>query len=906
MTQPPPYAPSAGTMPGGRAPGARSIGSLPPAQQGLIAQVLSVRCGPRSALLTPGSPVTVGRDPLAQLTVDDSRVSRAHLVLTALGANQVGVEDRSSNGTFLNGRRLDGHTGPGAPGAVLVAPFTLMIGAVDGYPLTVEAASSHNPIESSPFSTIMVRRPPSTAGPSAATGPSLPRRGAAPPTGPTPRPGYPGSSPSTAAWGAPSPAESSPLTAPMPSEQPFPPSGRRMADSTGPGQTGPSAPPVPTAPNVPTAPPGRMADQAPGTPSRPAGGTWTVGRDPNAAICIDDPLVSRAHAELRPAGDGFDVVDLRSSNGTWINSRRITRGHLGPGDRLTVGRTSLVCRDGQLSLVAPPRTTLAAHHISFALPTGKQLLDDVNFGLPAGSLVAVIGPSGAGKSTLLKALTGSQPATAGTVVYEGEDLYRNYDGLRGRIGVVPQDDLVHGRLTVRQALDYAARLRLPKDYTADQRNHEIDRVMGELSLAEHASTTVSRLSGGQRKRVSVALELLTQPSLLFLDEPTSGLDPNLDRSVMRLLRRQADTGRVVIVITHSVANLAACDKVMLLAPGGKIAYFGPPAELMAHFQMDDYADVFEAVTGEPDVWQQRFAGSPLAADAAPPEQNAQQGGGKARVRVSSAARQWRTLVSRQFRIMLTDRNFVLSSLMMPVLIALMALAVPGSAGFGPQGRDHPGEASTLLTILIIGASFMGVSASIRELIAERPIFLRERAVGLSQQMYLMSKVTVLLVLSVLQTVLLLGVVMIGKDGPGDGILMPGWPELGVAVFGTAFSSAVIGLLISALVSTSEQVMPAMVVAVMAQLVLCGGIIEVSGRTFMEILALPMPGRWGYAQAAGTIDLQKIRLDGPGAVKDRLWDHDLQSWLIGCGAVVAICLVAWVATALVLRRQKATA
>jgi ABC-type multidrug transport system ATPase subunit len=646
--------------------------------------------------------------------------------------------------------------------------------------------------------------------------------------------------------------------------------------------------------------------EIPEAPAGPAGGTWTIGRDPNAAICIDDPLVSRAHAQLRPAGDGFDVVDLRSSNGTWINSQRITRGHLGPGDRLTVGRTSLVCRDGQLSLVAPPRTTLAAHHISFTLPGGKQLLDDVTFGLPAGSLVAVIGPSGAGKSTLLKALTGSQPATAGTVIYEGEDLYRNYDGLRGRIGVVPQDDLVHGRLTVRQALDYAAKLRLPKDYTAEQRNHEIERVMGELGLAEHANTTVSRLSGGQRKRVSVALELLTQPSLLFLDEPTSGLDPNLDRSVMRLLRRQADTGRVVIVITHSVANLAACDRVMLLAPGGKIAYFGPPGDLMTHFQMDDYADVFEAVTGEPQVWQQRFAHSPLAADAAPPEQHVQGGGGRTRVRVSSAARQWRTLVSRQFRIMLTDRNFVLSSLMMPVLIALMALAIPGSAGFGPQSRDHPGEASTLLTILIIGASFMGVSSSIRELIAERPIFLRERAVGLSQQMYLMSKVTVLLLLSLVQTVLLLGVVMIGKDGPGDGILMPGWPELGLAVFGTAFSSAVIGLLISALVSTSEQVMPAMVVAVMAQLVLCGGIIEVSGRTFMEILALPMPGRWGYAQAAGTIDLQKIRLDGPGAVKDRLWDHDLTSWLIGCGAVLAICLVSWVATALVLRRQKATA
>lgn len=830
MTQQP-YAPPPDTA--WRTPGSPASG---PRAAGPIAQVLTVTSGPRTTLLTPGIPVRVGRDPGSQLLVDDSRISRTHLVLTLLGGNQVGLEDHSSNGTFLQGsqdtqgaRGLPGAAGRRLPGGtVLTAPFTVMMGAPDGYPLQVRAATGGNPIESSPFATIMAPQRPAPSGP-----------------------GSPASGP---------PAPHSPAS----------------------GPTAPSAP----------------------APAR--AGTWLIGRDPTAAICIDDPLVSRAHAELRPTGDGFDVVDLHSSNGTWINSRRIAHGHLGQGDRLTVGRTTLVCHDRQLSPMAPPRTTLAAHDVSFALPDGKKLLDDVTFGLPAGSLVAVIGPSGAGKSTLLKALTGSQPATSGSVVYEGEDLYRNYDGLRGRIGVVPQDDLVHARLTVRQALGYAAKLRLPKDYTAAQRGHEVDRVMNDLGLVEHAGTTISRLSGGQRKRVSVALELLTQPSLLFLDEPTSGLDPNLDRSVMRLLRSQADTGRVVFVITHSVANLSLCDTVMLLAPGGKIAYFGPPAQLMGHFQMNDYADVFEAVTAQPDLWKERFARSPLAADAAPPERAAPRGGGRARVRVSSAARQWSTLVSRQFRILASDRNLMLSTIFMPVLIALMALAIPGGAGFGSQEREHPGEASTLLTIMVIGAAFMGVSSSIRELIAERPIFLRERAVGLSQQMYLMSKVTVLLFLSVVQTALVIGVVMIGKDGPGPGVLMPGWPELAIAIFGTAFSSAMLGLLISAIVSTNEQVMPAMVVSVMAQLVLCGGIIQVTDRTVMEVLAAPMPGRWGYAQASSTVNLQSIRIPAPGAVDDWLWKHEATSWLASGGAMLAICLLAWVATAVVLRRQKANA
>lgn len=835
----------------------------------VLAPVLTVTCGPRTTLLAQGTPIRIGRDPGAQLVIDDGHISRTHLVLTALGGDRVGVEDHSSNGSFLNGSRI-GST-------VLVAPFTLALGAPDGFPVHIEAASGHSPVESSPFSTVMVHRQP----------------GMAPGPGARSQPGGPGGPGGFGGAGGPGSA-SGPGTQGGPGAQGTP------GAQGGPGQATPAT--------APQAVPPQNAPQT--TPQAPGPGTpiWGIGRDPHNAIVIDDPLVSRSHAQLRPAGNGFDVWDLRSGNGTYINSRRISRGHLGEGDRLTVGRTNLVLRAGQLTLAAPPRNILAAHGLCFTLPNGKQLLHDVSFGLLTGSLVAVIGPSGAGKSTLLKALTGSQPATSGAVVYEDEDLYRNYAELKGRIGVVPQDDLVHTRLTVRQALDYAARLRLPKDYTAAQRDHEIDRVMADLGLAEHAATTISRLSGGQRKRVSVALELLTQPSLLLLDEPTSGLDPNLDRSVMRLLRSQADAGRVVIVITHSISNLAACDKVLLLAPGGRVAYFGAPDQLLEHFQMADYADVFEAVTAEPQLWAQRAGNPPDAMPAGqPPARPGGSGARRRRTRVSSATRQWSTLASRQMRLIASDRNYLLSSLFMPIVIALMALAIPGSGGFGPHDPKHPGEASTLLTIIVIGASFMGVSASIRELIAERPIFLRERAVGLSQQMYLLSKVTMLVLISAVQSALLIGVVLIGKDPPGNGVILgPGWLELGVCVFGTAFSSAVAGLLISSVVSTNEQVMPAMVVFVMAQLVLCGGIIEVAGRTAMEILAAPAPGRWGYAQSASTIDLTHIRPPSPGAHEDWLWRHEATQWLISGSALAAICLVSWVATAVVLRRQRASA
>ncbi len=216
-------------------------------------------------------------------------------------------------------------------------------------------------------------------------------------------------------------------------------------------------------------------------------------------------------------------------------------------------------------------------------PKGKTLLEGVGFSLEENSLLAVVGPSGAGKSTLLRALTGFRPADSGTVEYADRDLYADYDELRQRIGLVPQDDILHPQLTVRRALAYAARLRFPSDVSVPEREARIDQVIGELGLGGQAEQRIDSLSGGQRKRTSVALELLTRPSLLFLDEPTSGLDPGLDKSVMHTLRGLADDGRTVVVVTHNVANLDVCDRLLLLAPGGTLAYFGPPREALQYF-----------------------------------------------------------------------------------------------------------------------------------------------------------------------------------------------------------------------------------------------------------------------------------------------------------------------------------
>ncbi|MDO5498759.1 MAG: ATP-binding cassette domain-containing protein [Propionibacteriaceae bacterium] len=631
-----------------------------------------------------------------------------------------------------------------------------------------------------------------------------------------------------------------------------------------------------------------------------------MGRDEGNEIVLDDPLVSRRHALLVPQGAGFGVSDLDSLNGVFINGRPISHvGYLGPGDCLSIGRTSFFTQNGDLlrQEIQPP--SLTATGLSFVLKGGKQLISNVSFAIGSGSLVAVIGPSGAGKSTLLRAITGTQPATSGRVIYQGLDLYANFAQLRRLIGVVPQDDVVHRQLTVEQALRYAAELRLPADYSRADREREVTRVVNDLDLTDHRGTPITRLSGGQRKRTSVAMELLAQPDLLLLDEPTSGLDPNLDRSVMQLLRRQADGGRTVMVVTHSTDNLEICDYVLILAPGGYLAYFGRPDGVLPYFAAARYADVFKQLTDDPRMHAQRWeALAPQTAEvpvAPRPGGRGAIGGGKpSRQRYS---RQWSTLVRRLVRIIASDRSYALSTLVLPIVIALMALAIPGETGFGPPDLEAPSEPSQVLVIITVGAAFMGMASSIRELIAERPIFLRERTVGLSPLVYLASKVCVLLLLTFVQSGLLIGIVRLVKPGPETALWLPnGTLELWLAAFGTAAASAMLGLFLSALVGSNEQTMPALVVTVMAQLVFCGGLIEITDRGFLEVLAGVFPSRWGFAQAAATMDLTALN---PKLAPDDLWEHTMTAWVTSAIALVTISLVSVLGAAIRLHRQKAT-
>ena len=343
-----------------------------------------------------------------------------------------------------------------------------------------------------------------------------------------------------------------------------------------------------------------------------------IGRRPDNDIVVHDLGVSKAHAELKMSPTGrYQIFDLGSHNGTFVNGQRVNQAELTEDDIVSIGHATFRLAGGVLTeYIDEGNVPFEAQELRVAVGDGgkqKVLLEGISFPLAERSMMAVIGPAGAGKSTLLNALTGKRQATTGSVFYDFRDLYANYDELKHRIGLVPQESVTHDQLTAKSALGYAAELRFPPDITETDRNQRVDEVLGELEMTQHANTRIVRLSGGQKKRVNIGLELLTKPSLLFLDEPTSPLDPHLKRELFGQMKKMTESGQSVVVITHDVESklIDQCDRLIVLAPGGRMAYFGPPADGLKYFAAGDWADVFQAFSDDPAAdWSGRFRNSP--------------------------------------------------------------------------------------------------------------------------------------------------------------------------------------------------------------------------------------------------------------------------------------------------------
>lgn len=592
----------------------------------------------------------------------------------------------------------------------------------------------------------------------------------------------------------------------------------------------------------------------------PAEGELRIGRAADAQLPLDHPRVSNDHATISGHAGRYVLTDNASSSGTFVNDRAVSEQELRDGDVVRIGGHRLVVRGDHLELT---ETTggfgLDAFGLSVVVGKGKRILDDVSLSIRPQEFVAIVGGSGSGKSTLLKALCAFRPASDGVVLLGGVDLYEHYEAYRSELGYVPQDDIVHRELPVTSELGYAARLRMPRDTTRAERDQRVREVLDELTLTEQASTTVRALSGGQRKRVSIGVELLTRPGTFFLDEATSGLDPGTESQMMRLLRGLADQGRTVVLVTHATKNVMTCDKVVFLARGGRLAYFGPPEEALSYFGVSDFDEIYAALeTGNPDDWAERFRRSPLyvehvvtpLSNSRPPSGGGAQGTGGRPLPppttgqgLGAALSQFVVLTQRYIDTMRRDRRTALLLLAIsPVLGALDFVLWHRNVLDPVTGDMH--RTMTLLFVVVVISMLVGSITSVRELVKEAAIYRRERMVGLQLVPYVCSKVVVGFAFAAYSAVMLFAFKILALDV--STISTRGLLQLLVTITIGTFSGVLLGLAVSAVAPTEERAMLLVILVLVPEIVFAGAMVPFKDLGPVgNLVGVTMSSRWQF-------------------------------------------------------------
>lgn len=634
----------------------------------------------------------------------------------------------------------------------------------------------------------------------------------------------------------------------------------------------------------------------------------TIGRDAQNDVTLSHPSISRLHARIVRRNGEYVIQDAGSKNGTFVNGVSIAPDHarvLRPGDTIRVGPIKFVFAPDTLEKVDESHNLrLDALHLNQFVSKRINLLQDISLAIKPCEFVVIAGVSGAGKSTLLNALTGFHPASAGTVLVNGTDLYHNFDAFRTSIGYVPQENIIHKELTVHDALDYSARLRLPADTLPAERQDRVTEVLDSLNLTERKNVPIQKLSGGQRKRVSIGVELLTQPGLFFLDEATSGLDPGNASQLMRLLRRLADEGQTILLVTHATKNAMLCDQVAFLAGGGYLAYYGPPAAALQYFGVEDFDAIYQKLENEqtPQVWNEQYRNAPqfkeyvverlqdkYGALIAPVPAALPAKRGPARTGVGGL-RQFRVLSARYLNIIRRDwMNLLLLLLIAPILGSIDFIVWPRQL-LDPREGD-PARGVTFLFLSAIVPFLVGALSSVREIVKETAVYQRERTVALKIAPYLMSKILIGFLFALYHAAMLLAIKTAAVDFSSLSA-----EELGkfyVTLALAAMSGVLWGLLVSAIAPREEQAMLLVIVVIVAQIFFAGGILPLKQLSdTAQMLGDVTSSKWAFQALTTLVSTVNERYGG-------VYGGDLYaSW-----SAMALIMVALYVLLFVLQKRK---
>jgi len=622
----------------------------------------------------------------------------------------------------------------------------------------------------------------------------------------------------------------------------------------------------------------------------------TIGRSIENDIVLDHPTVSRVHAriDLHPDEGKYWIQDLRTGNGTFVNGERIVKPRaLRRGDVINIGSIRFDFYEQQLNeLDEGYNIRLDAIHLEQRVSSELNLIRDISLTVMPGEFVAIVGGSGTGKSTLIGALNGSKPATAGQVLVNGRDLYRNFDIYKSQIGYVPQENIIHKELTVYEALNYSAILRLPRDTGREERHRRIEEVIRTLNLADKKDVIVSNLSGGQKKRISIGVELLTKPGLFFLDEATSGLDPGMESSMMEVLRKLADHGHTVVLITHATRNISLCDQVAFLAYGGYLAYYGSPNNALKFFNVNDFDDIYSKLELSPS--DNRQAGVELDRDKVSAEWAARYNGsdqfeeyvagrqpkyptidsGRLNIKKSpvttwmgkrhtSDITQCTTLLRRSVNILVRDKVTLLLMLLIAPVVGLLCAPFWRQGIFNVTGGDAE-LAITNLFIASIVCCITGAISSMREIVKETDIYHRERMVILKITPYILSKTIIFLILSMYQAGVFLLILKLFGNWPDSAIIT--W-QVYIILFLATMAGAMQGLLISA-ISPNQNAAPQLLIILIVLQLVFGGIVPPRDlpvvKAMNNILGTATSTRWTFESMVTTSEL------GADIAEDPYW------------------------------------
>ena len=576
----------------------------------------------------------------------------------------------------------------------------------------------------------------------------------------------------------------------------------------------------------------------------------SIGRDPHCDIVLPHVSVSKLHAKIVRENGRWCIADCGSTNGIVVNNVRLSgQQQLHEKDVIAITNSKLIFTSEMVSYCYyRSGISVDTSHIVVERENGKKkfiTLDDVSVNIRPGELVAIIGGSGAGKSTLLNAMCGYLPPKHGDVFINGVNLYQNFDSLKKLIGYVPQADIVYDNLTLYDMLRYTADLRLPKDTSKAEKEEAINKAIHMVQLEEKTQSFIRSFSGGQRKRASIAVELLSDPNLLYLDEPASGLDPGTERNLMNTLRAMSDSGKTVILVTHSTLQLKQCDKIVFMGRGGNCCYFGSYDDALDFFGVDDLVDVYNMITDEPEKWKKRYEKSTYIYGASRETPIRQSGKGK-------NAPQLPVLCSRYGKLMRNDTlRFLLLILQAPILALLIWVVSDGE-----QYKTFE-MTKSLLFALSCSAFWVGMLNSIQEICKERTILKREFMTGLSLNSYLCSKVMVLGLMSLVQSILLIGVFAITVGMPEYGLITESVIEFFITAFLTALAASTTGLFVSALFSNPDRAMTLAPILLMPQILFSGLAIELKNGA--EVISNFIICRWSMEAFGTTTDLNSIKM-----------------------------------------------